>query len=81
MPTTIEASSLKDLSAACQRLGADVRYRPEAHYFTALACNEWGGVCFRGSHRTPTGNSKKGSFISGNQMLLFDPFSTLVYQI
>ena len=42
MPTTIEASSLKDLSAACQRLGADVRYRPEAHYFTALACNEWG---------------------------------------
>ncbi len=81
MPTTIEASSLKDLSAACQRLGADVRYRPEAHYFTALACNEWGASALEEATALQQAIQRKAASYPGIKCYCFDPFSTLVYQI
>lgn len=81
MPTTIEASSLKDLSAACQRLGADVRYRPEAHYFYCVSLQRMGASALEEATALQQAIQRKAASYPGIKCYCFDPFSTLVYQI
>lgn len=73
---------LEKLALLCRALGAEVRYHPERHYFTAMLWDDWG----RPSSEEPAlaiqrEIQKQAAQYPGTVCYCFDPFSTLVYVV
>lgn len=71
---------LESLMAVCERLGAEVRYRPEQAHFTAMIWED--GASSEGYARSiQTRIQEKTAQYSDLVCYCFDAFSTLVYAV
>ena len=76
-----EPSALDRLASACVQMGADIRYRPEDCYFTALAQNEWEAGALERALTLQREIQRKAALYPEIKCYCFDPFSTLIYKI
>ena len=73
---------LETLCAACQELGAEVRFRPEHGCFTAMVWDGWDRPHDTGAAQTVQQQiQRQTAQYPGLVCYCFDPFSTLVYAI
>lgn len=75
-----QEEKLRELSAACRSLGAEVRYRPEYCHFTAMLWeeDEWSEAQARSIQQKI---QQLTACYPGLVCYCFDAFSTLVYSV
>lgn len=75
-------AALEKLADLCRKLGAEVRYHPERHYFMAMQWEGWGAACSVGPAMEIQRQIKQMTAqYPGIVCYCFDPFSTLVYVV
>lgn len=80
--TVDKRTQLEELFAACEGLGADLRYHPEQGHFTALVWEGWEQPYDEARALSVQKKIQEMSARYSNLVCYcFDPFSTLVYTV
>lgn len=78
----IKECHLEEVLAACEGLGAELRYHPAERYFTAMVWSRWGQPDDeRAALAIQRKIQRKAGQFSNVVCYCFDAFSTLVYEI